>query len=292
MQPMEDKNEIRSLSSEDLATLLHGGLADRKDTAFTREIYLCEAKIYGLRDETALKEYLSRASVGDVVRLYRRIYGDTPADSTQLSTWIGADDGHSIRIHTMDGGCFGYMQPPNEFGVAEFMLAGKDIYAKISYINMSEPFDRREAVRLKVYWVIKSNPLTTDLTVGEPRKDELIVKGSSAGDILLHRCSFFISGGIARYNDIRDLEEKERLIARIKSREDSTIVLETEDGVYRGESTDFPDIVLNLLRAGKVVYGVVEGRGMLEGTFAPWKHAAECEKAAYISIDVYLRNDD
>ena len=289
---MEEKNEIRSLSSEDLATLLHGGLADRKDTVFTREIFLCEAKVYGIRDEEALKEYLSRASVGDVVRLHRRVYETLPGSTTAISTNGWPDDGHSIRVHTMDGGCFGYMQPPNKYGIAEFMLAGKKIYAKISYINLSEPFDRREAVRLKIYWVIESNPLTTELAIEEPEKNEMVVKGSYAGDLMLHQCSFFISGGIARYNDIRDLERYERLNVRIKSREDSAVVVESEDGVYRGESGDFPDIILNLLKAGKVVYGVVEGQGLLEGTFAPWKHAAECEKAAYIHLEVYLRNDE
>lgn len=254
---MEGRCELLSLSHADLATLLHGGLTEKKDTRFTREIHLCEAKIYGLRDEEQLKEYLTRVSVGDVVRLYLRFYDELPATPDDDEYW--PDDGHNVRIHTFDGGCLGYMQPLNEYAVAEFMMASQKIYAKVSYvIDESEPFDRWEAVRLKIYWVIESDPLATELTVKEEKRENEIVSGAFAGDIVLDEVitDMMVSDDNGKA-PARKLTCNERLIVYKGSRESQEVYVRSLDGEYKGKPVTFSETIPNLLAAGKSVYAVV-----------------------------------
>lgn len=255
---MEDKYELSSLSQTDLSTLLHGGLAEKQDTKLKREIYLCEAKIYGIRDEEKLKEYLTRVSVGDVVRLYLRFYDDLPATlNDDQEYW--PDDGHNVRIHTFDGGCLGYMQPLNEYAIAEFMMASQKIYAKVSHvIDDSVYFDRWEAVRLKIYWVIESDPLSTELTVIEPEKENEIAFGAFEGDIALGQIIADLKVSDDKDDKtVRKIRCNERLIVYKGSRESQEVFVRTIDGEYKGKPENYSETVPNLLDAGKSVYAVV-----------------------------------
>ena len=256
---MEDKYEVRSLSSSDLSTILHGGLAEKQETKLSREIYLCEARVYGIRDVKLLKEYLSRVSLGNVVRLYRRVYDQLPA---VINSDIRGypDDGHNVRIHTFDGGCLGYMQPPERYAVADLMLTGQKLYAKVSFLSDDcEMLDTWNAVKLDVYWVIESDPLSMDLNVYESAEENGLVLGAFKGDVLLDDLPIDLRvSDEERVEPVRMIRCQERLMVYKGSRGSVDVSVRTMDGEYKAQTTFLSQTVYNLLDAGKTVYAVVE----------------------------------
>ena len=265
---MDNNGAIREFSSSGVSTFLHHTEIGEtiKKVTFERDTYLGVINVYGLRNKEYLLENLEGIEVGDRVTLHRKYNSESP-DCTAVASAF-PDDGSSIRVHTLKGGCLGYIQPPERYIMAELMKAGKHLYARIHEINISmsmEQIDTRRAVTLDLYWMEESNPLKMANTfeIGEA-KSEVMEKNGNA--IWL---SYTFPDRESKFEkdfmqglDVMEVGDKLRLIKRATQYNPYAIEIWSADKkFFLGHMEGGDDrIFSHMLDAGKHVYGVVRNR--------------------------------
>ncbi len=259
---MTDKGELRAPLSSGVSTFLHTELGEAiKQTTLSREIYLGEARVYGLRNKEYLLENLEGVNVGDRVTLYRK-YNNEPSSCTGITSWAHPDDGASIRVITLDGRVLGYIQPMERYFMAELMKAGKHLYAKIRTLNTAEPIDTQRVITLDVYLVEESKPLFTANTfqVSTPKYEPMETNGNA-----IEFDFYQIGNGFHYPPEAKELVKKIkvgdrlRLIRKSKEGAEFNIEVWTEDKlVYLGDMFQADGGMLaHIMDTGKRVYAEV-----------------------------------